>query len=199
MQISLDSKQKFSLVKQTVMFVGKNENISVFDGGHFRSSIYFSDEMKRALGLPSRFPLELTSNSKPNLSIPPVSFWTKAHSLSSPSVSMMKLNYSHTQLNHQMKTYPRYSLIILKNPSEESERFKSNKEVSMPCEDQNATHCHIWIIVIWQEDIGVQHINHVIQNIEFQSFSLWYFIIYHVMTHIYSSRILAQRKVKLIN
>ena len=31
---------------KTIMFVGKDETIDVFDGSNFRSSMYFSDEMK---------------------------------------------------------------------------------------------------------------------------------------------------------
>ena len=48
--------------KETIMFIGKDVNIGVFDGNNFRSSIYFSNEMKRALGLVSGFPLELNLN-----------------------------------------------------------------------------------------------------------------------------------------
>ena len=50
--------------RKTIMFVGKDETIDVFDGNNFRSSIYFSDEMKIALGLAPGFPLELTLNPK---------------------------------------------------------------------------------------------------------------------------------------
>ena len=40
----------------------------------FRSSIYFSKEMKRQLGLAPGFPLELTHNPNPKLEIPAVPF-----------------------------------------------------------------------------------------------------------------------------
>ena len=60
------------------MFIGKDENIDVFDGINFRSSIYFSDEMKIALGLASGFPLELTLNPKSKLSIPAIQFSDKS-------------------------------------------------------------------------------------------------------------------------
>ena len=44
------------------------------DGKYFRSSIYFSKEMKRQLGLAPGFPLELTHNPNPKLEIPAVPF-----------------------------------------------------------------------------------------------------------------------------
>ena len=40
------------------------------DGKDFRSSIFFSKEMKRQLGLAPGFPLELTHNPNPKLEIP---------------------------------------------------------------------------------------------------------------------------------
>ena len=39
------------------------------DGKDFRSSIYFSKEMKRQLGLAPGFPLELTHNPNPKLEL----------------------------------------------------------------------------------------------------------------------------------
>ena len=52
------------------------EGTAVFDddGKDFRSSIYFSKEMKRQLGLAPGFPLELTHNPNPKLEIPAVPF-----------------------------------------------------------------------------------------------------------------------------
>ena len=52
------------------------EETAVFDddGEDFRSSIYFSKEMKRQLGLAPGFPLELTHNPNPKLEIPAVPF-----------------------------------------------------------------------------------------------------------------------------
>ena len=52
------------------------EETAVFDddGKDFRSSIYFSKEMKRQLGLAPGFPLELTQNPNPKLEIPAVPF-----------------------------------------------------------------------------------------------------------------------------
>ena len=64
--------------EKTFMFVGKDEAIDVFDGNNFRSSRYFSDEMKIALGLASGFPLELTLNPKYKLSIPAIQFSDKS-------------------------------------------------------------------------------------------------------------------------
>ena len=52
------------------------EGTTVFDddGKDFRSSISFSKEMKRQLGLAPGFPLELTHNPNPKLEIPAVPF-----------------------------------------------------------------------------------------------------------------------------
>ena len=52
------------------------EETAVFDddGKDFRSSIYFSKEMKRQLGLAPGFPLELTHNPNPKLEILAVAF-----------------------------------------------------------------------------------------------------------------------------
>ena len=56
------------------------EGTTVFDddGKDFRSSIYFSKEMKRQLGLAPGFPLELTNNPNPKLEIPAVPFNSEA-------------------------------------------------------------------------------------------------------------------------
>ena len=48
------------------------------DGKDFRSSIYFSKEMKRQLGLAPGFPLLLTHNPNPKLKIPAVPFHDEA-------------------------------------------------------------------------------------------------------------------------
>ena len=56
------------------------EETAVFDddGKDFRSSIYFSKEMKRQLGLAPGSPLELTHNPNPKLEIPAVPFHNQA-------------------------------------------------------------------------------------------------------------------------
>ena len=56
------------------------EGTTVFDDDEkdFRSSIYFSNEMKRQLGLAPGFPLELTHNPNPKLEIPTVPFNSEA-------------------------------------------------------------------------------------------------------------------------
>ena len=56
------------------------EETAVFDddGKDFRSSIYFSKEMKRQLGLAPGFPLELCHNPNPELEIPAVPFHTES-------------------------------------------------------------------------------------------------------------------------
>ena len=52
---------------KSVFFISKDgkEQIDVFDGDNFRSTIYFSKEMKKALGLAVGFQLELILNVKP--------------------------------------------------------------------------------------------------------------------------------------
>ena len=62
--------------KFNIFFQEGDEGTTVFDddGKDFRSSIYFSKEMKRQLGLAPGFPLELTLNPNPKLEIPAVPF-----------------------------------------------------------------------------------------------------------------------------
>ena len=57
---------------------GEGTNVFDDDGKDFRSSIYFSKEMKRQLGLAPGFPLELTHNPNPKLEIPAVPFHSAA-------------------------------------------------------------------------------------------------------------------------
>ena len=58
-----------------VRFVGRDgSEYEVFDKSKFMYSLYFPDEMKKALGLPIDFPLELTLNPKPSLPIPAIDF-----------------------------------------------------------------------------------------------------------------------------
>ena len=66
--------------KPNIFFQEGNEGTTVFDddGKDFRSSIYFSKEMKRQLGLAPGFPLELTHNPNPKLEIPAVPFHGEA-------------------------------------------------------------------------------------------------------------------------
>ena len=61
--------------EEHVKFVGRDgSEYEVFDKSKFMYSLYFPDEMKKALGLPIDFPLELTLNPKPSLPIPAVDF-----------------------------------------------------------------------------------------------------------------------------
>ena len=62
--------------KPNIFFREGDEGTTVFDddGKDFRSSIYFSKEMKRQLGLAPGFPLELTHTPNPKLEIPAVPF-----------------------------------------------------------------------------------------------------------------------------
>ena len=58
-----------------VRFVGRDgSEYEVFDKSKFMYSLYFPDDMKKALGLPVDFPLELTLNPKPSLPIPAIDF-----------------------------------------------------------------------------------------------------------------------------
>ena len=78
----LISKQEISSGNRIYFFHNKagDEETAVFDddGKDFRSSIYFSKEMKRQLGLTPGFPLELTHNPNPKLEIPAVPFNSEA-------------------------------------------------------------------------------------------------------------------------
>ena len=82
-----DFKTKDFFGKPNIFFRSKagdnktgDEETAVFDddGKDFRSSIYFSKEMKRQLGLAPGFPLELTHNPNPKLEIPAVPFHGEA-------------------------------------------------------------------------------------------------------------------------
>ena len=71
-----DFKTEDFFGKPNIFFREGDEGTTVFDddGKDFRSSIYFSKEMKRQLGLAPGFPLELTHNPNPKLEIPAVPF-----------------------------------------------------------------------------------------------------------------------------
>ena len=71
-----DFKTKDFFGKPNIFFREGGEETAVFDddGKDFRSSIYFSKEMKRQLGLTPGFPLELTHNPNAKLEIPAVPF-----------------------------------------------------------------------------------------------------------------------------
>ena len=73
-----DFKTKDFFGKTNIFFRSEagDEETAVFDddGKDFRSSIYFSKEMKRQLGLAPGFPLELTHNPNPKLEILAVPF-----------------------------------------------------------------------------------------------------------------------------
>ena len=77
-----DFKTEDFFGKPNIFFHNKagDEGTTVFDddGKDFRSSIYFSKEMKRQLGLAPGFPLELTHNPNPKLEIPAVPFNSEA-------------------------------------------------------------------------------------------------------------------------
>ena len=75
-----DFKTKDFFGKPNIFFREADEETAVFDDDRkdFRSSIYFSKEMKRQLGLAPGFPLELTHNPNPKLEIPAVPFHSEA-------------------------------------------------------------------------------------------------------------------------
>ena len=75
-----DFKTEDFFGKPNIFFREGDEETAVFDddGKDFRSSIYFSKEMKRQLGLAPGFPLELCHNPNPELEIPAVPFHTEA-------------------------------------------------------------------------------------------------------------------------
>ena len=75
-----DFKTEDFFGKPNIFFHESDEETAVFDddGKDFRSSIYFSKEMKRQLGLAPGFPLELCHNPNPELEIPAVPFHSKA-------------------------------------------------------------------------------------------------------------------------
>ena len=76
-----DFKTEDFFGKPNIFFHNKaGEGTTVFDddGKDFRSSIYFSKEMKRQLDLAPGFPLELTHNPNPRLEIPAVPFNSEA-------------------------------------------------------------------------------------------------------------------------
>ena len=75
-----DFKTEDFFGKPNIFFREGDEETAVFDddGKDFRSSIYFSKEMKRQLGLAPGFPLELSHNPNPKLEIPAVPFHSEA-------------------------------------------------------------------------------------------------------------------------
>ena len=75
-----DFKTEDFFGKPNIFFREGDEETAVFDddGKDFRSSIYFSKEMKRQLGLAPGFPLELAHNPNPKLEIPAVPFNSEA-------------------------------------------------------------------------------------------------------------------------
>ena len=75
-----DFKTEDFFGKPNIFFHESDEETAVFDddGKDFRSSIYFSKEMKRQLGLAPGFPLELCHNPNPELEIPAVPFHSEA-------------------------------------------------------------------------------------------------------------------------
>ena len=75
-----DFKTEDFFGKPNIFFREGDEETAVFDddGKDFRSSIYFSKEMKRQLGLAPGFPLEFTHNPNPKLEIPAVPFNSEA-------------------------------------------------------------------------------------------------------------------------
>ena len=100
--------------RPNVMFHAKDGlQSAVFDSdsGDFQPSLYFSDEMKQALGLTVGFPLELTLNPKPALSVPAVTFSGVPHHLEVKKLQIyatpnefftvpVREIFTHTQITH---------------------------------------------------------------------------------------------------
>ena len=82
-----DFKTEDFFGKPNIFFREGDEETAVFDddGKDFRSSIYFSKEMKRQLGLAPGFPLELCHNPNPELEIPAVPFHRETREASEAS------------------------------------------------------------------------------------------------------------------
>ena len=107
---SADFKTEDFFGKPNIFFHNKageageaDEETTVFDddGKDFRSSIYFSKEMKRQLGLAPGFPLELTHNPNPKLEIPAVPF--KSETLNTKRRSCSTRNICHPERKIQNK------------------------------------------------------------------------------------------------
>ena len=82
-----------------------DEETTVFDddGRDFRSSIYFSKEMKRQLGLAPGFPLELTHNPNPKLEIPAVPFNSEAVGIGTLKDALVQQKIRHPERKIQNK------------------------------------------------------------------------------------------------
>ena len=89
--------------KPNIFFHNKaGEGTTVFDddGKDFRSSIYFSKEMKRQLGLAPGFPLELTHNPNPKLEIPAVPFNSETRDSRRSSIHTKRRSCSTRNICH---------------------------------------------------------------------------------------------------
>ena len=90
-----DFKTEDFFGKPNIFFHNKagDEETAVFDddGKDFRSSIYFSKEMKRQFGLAPGFPLELTHNPNPKLEIPAVPFNSETREASETGAALHTL------------------------------------------------------------------------------------------------------------
>ena len=86
----LRQKEWFGDRGDNVYFKSKDgtEMIQFFDGGKFMSSQYFSKDMRKALGLPVDFPLELTLNANPKLPVPAIGHGDKRRSFDFSSLEI---------------------------------------------------------------------------------------------------------------
>ena len=98
--------------KPNIFFHNKaGEGTTVFDddGKDFRSSIYFSKEMKRQLGLAPGFPLELTHNPNPKLEIPAVPFHSKTrealHTIKDALVATRNICHPERKIQNKFSRY----------------------------------------------------------------------------------------------
>ena len=104
-----DFKTEDFFGKPNIFFHNKaGEGTAVFDddGKDFRSSIYFSKEMKRQLGLAPGFPLELTHNPNPKLEIPAVPFNSEAATqLKDSSCSTRNICHPERKIQNKVSRY----------------------------------------------------------------------------------------------
>ena len=117
--------------RKTIMFIWKDETIDVFDGINFRSSIYFSEEIKIALGLASGFPLELTLNPKTKFSIPAIQFSDKSKTRPLAEALINQKIYVTPEENLNCKFHDIFTHTqITHNSGKESNRWISRPEIS---------------------------------------------------------------------
>ena len=102
-----DFKTEDFFGKPNIFFREGDEETAVFDddGKDFRSSIYFSKEMKRQLGLAPGFPLELTHNTNPKLEIPAVPFNSEALHTLKDALVQQEICHPERKIQNKVSRY----------------------------------------------------------------------------------------------